>query len=234
MGARKGMKPSAVTATALAAVRGRAPGTQPNIRRLAACTRSGHTCPTAAVAFACRGGHEPGLRGHAGSKCPLVSRPLRDWSRDRFENLLRLHGHAELRRVLTEGLGVDFARAAVENLRQGYQPNRTGLAMRASVTKGRLKEIVTGPPEPIVLDGAVLRAEIGGIIAFFEADEIAIGVGGQILVGENKSWPVVDEQPTDEDSAGSALDQAATYVLLGRRTLSDSGVDIQAGSPGRW
>ena len=43
-----------------------------------------------------------------------------------FENLLRQHGHAELRRVLTEGLGVDFSRAAIENLREGYQPNRSG------------------------------------------------------------------------------------------------------------
>ena len=61
--------------------------------------------------------------------------------------------------------------------------------------------------------------------AFFEADEMAIGVGGQIIVGENKSWPVVDGKPTDEDALGAALDQAATYVLLGRRTLEHAGVD---------
>src|SRR5215472_15794085 len=54
---------------------------------------------------------------------------------------------------------------------------------------------------------------------------MAIGVGGQILVGENKSWPVVDGKPTDEDALGAALDQAATYVLLGRRTLEQAGVD---------
>ncbi|MDA8359563.1 MAG: hypothetical protein M0Z95_25400 [Actinomycetota bacterium] len=142
-----------------------------------------------------------------------------------FENLLRQHGHAELRRVLTGGLGVDFALAPVENLRQGFQPNRTGLTVRASVTKNHMKEIVTGPSRPIILDGAVLRADVGGVTAFFEADEMAIGVGGEILVGENKSWPVVDGRPTDDDALGSALDQAATYVLLGRRTLAEAGVD---------
>ena len=57
--------------------------------------------------------------------------------------------------------------------------------------------------------------------AFFEADEMAIGVGGSIVIGENKSWPVVDGRPTDEDALGAALDQAATYVLLGRRSIRD-------------
>src|SRR5207248_614697 len=55
--------------------------------------------------------------------------------------------------------------------------------------------------------------------------EMAIGVAGEIMVGENKSWPVVDGRPTDEDALGSALDQAATYVLLGRRTLEVAGID---------
>jgi hypothetical protein len=210
-------------ATALDAVRGQAPRTRPNVRRLAAYANV-HTCPTAAVAFAAG---VDSNRVFTGSRLemPFGQSPFAIGRGVAFENLLRQYGHAELRRVLTEGLGVDFAHAAVENLRQGYQPNRIGLAMRASVTKGRLKDVVTGPPEPIVLDGAVLRAEIGGFTGFFEADEMAIGVGGQILVGENKSWPIVDGRPTDEDALGSALDQAATYALLGRRTLDDAGID---------
>ena len=61
-----------------------------------------------------------------------------------FEALLRRHGHAELRRVLTEGLGTDFSFAAIENLREGYQPNRTGLRMRATVTQTRMAEIADG------------------------------------------------------------------------------------------
>ena len=211
------------TTSALDTVRGGAPSTRPNVRRLAAYA-SVHTCPTAAVAFAA--GVDTN-RAFAGTRLemPFGQSPFAIGRGVAFENLLRQHGHAELRRVLTEGLGVDFSLAGVENLRQGYQPNRTGLAMRASVTKTRLKEIVGGPPEPIVLDGAVLRADIGGFTAFFEADEMAIGVDGQILIGENKSWPVVDGRPTDEDALGSALDQAATYALLGRRTLEEAGID---------
>lgn len=213
----------AATTSALDVVRGAAPMSRPNVRRLAAFANV-HTCPTAAVAFAA--GVDTN-RTFSGSRLqmPFGQSPFAIGRGVAFENLLRQHGHAELRKVLTEGLGVDFSVAGVENLRQGYQPNRTGLAMRASVTKTRLKDIVAGPTEPIVLDGAVLRAEIGGFTAFFEADEMAIGVGGQILVGENKSWPIVDGRPTDEDALGSALDQAATYSLLGRRALDDAGVD---------
>lgn len=209
--------------TALATVRGRAPETSPNVRRLAAFANV-HNCPTASLAFVAR---VDSSRVFAESRLamPFGQSPFAIGRGVAFENLLRQHGHAELRRVLTEGLGVDFALAPVENLRQGYQPNRTGLTIRASVTKNRMREIVAGPSRPIVLDGAVLRAEVGGVTAFFEADEMAIGVGGKILVGENKSWPVVDGRPTDEDALGSALDQAATYVLLGRRTLASVGVD---------
>ena len=208
---------------ALASVRGSAPKASPNVRRLAAFANV-HSCPPAALAFAAGVDSNRVLTGTR-LEMPFGQSPFAIGRGIAFENLLRQHGHAELRRVLTEGLGVDFALAPVENLRQGFQPNRTGLAVRASVTKNHMKEIIAGPPRPIILDGAVLRAEVGGISAFFEADEMAIGVGGDILVGENKSWPVVDGRPTDDDALGSALDQAATYVLLGRRTLADAGID---------
>ncbi len=209
--------------TALDHVRGRAPTIRPNVRRLAAFA-SVHSCPTAAVAFAARVDTNRVLAGTA-AEMPYGQSPFAIGRGVAFEALLRRHGHAELRRVLAEGLGVDFSLAAIENLREGYQPNRTGLTLRASVTRTRMAEIVGALPEPIVLDGAVLRADIGGLPAFFEADELAIGVGGEIIVGENKSWPVVDGRPTDDEALGAALDQAATYILLGRRTLDDAGVD---------
>jgi len=220
------IQPGRASETALDRVRGQAPAMRPNVRRLAAFA-SVHTCPTAAVAFAARIDTNRVLVGTA-AEMPYGQSPFAIGRGVAFENLLRRYGHAELRRVLTDGLGVDFSLAAIENLREGYQPNRTGLTLRASVTRNRMAEIVAAPPEPIVLDGAVLRADIGGLAAFFEADEMAIGVGGQIIVGENKSWPVVDGRPADEDALGAALDQAATYVLLGRRTLDQAGVD-----PGR-
>jgi hypothetical protein len=223
---RRHSPPDPGAGTALDRVRGRAPTIRPNVRRLAAFA-SVHSCPTAAVAFAARVDTNRVLSGTA-AEMPYGQSPFAIGRGVAFEALLRRHGHAELRRVLADGLGVDFSLAAIENLREGYQPNRTGLTLRASVTRRRMAEIVAAPPEPIVLDGAVLRADIGGLPAFFEADEMAIGVGGEIIVGENKSWPVVDGRPTDEEALGAALDQAATYVLLGRRTLDQAGVD-----PGR-
>ena len=209
--------------TVLDRVRGRAPSLQANVRRLAAFANV-HSCPTAAVAFAARVDTNKVLAGTS-MEMPFGQSPFAIGRGVAFEALLRRHGHAELRRVLTEGLGTDFSLAAIENLREGFQPNRTGLAMRAQITSTRMAEIAEAPEEPVILDGAVLRADIGGLPGFFEADEMAIGVGGQIIVGENKSWPVVDGRPTDEDALGAALDQAATYVLMGRRTLEQSGVD---------
>ncbi len=210
-------------ANALARVRGRAPEIRANVRRLAAFA-SVHSCPTAAVAFAARVDTNRVLAGTR-MEMPFGQSPFAIGRGVAFEALLRRHGHAELRRVLTAGLDTDFTFAAIENLREGYPPNRAGLRMRATVTRTRMAEIAGSPADPVVLDGAVLEADIGGLPAFFEADEMAIGVGGQIIVGENKSWPVVDGKPTDEDALGAALDQAATYVLLGRRTLGQAGVD---------
>jgi len=216
-------QPDPAAATALARVRGQAPEIRANVRRLAAFANV-HSCPTAAVAFAARIDTNRVLAGTS-MEMPFGQSPFAIGRGVAFEALLRRHGHAELRRVLTAGLDTDFTFAAIENLREGYQPNRTGLRLRANVTQTRMAEIADGPPEPVVLDGAVLHADIGGLPAFFEADEMAIGVGGQIIVGENKSWPVVDGKPTDEDALGAALDQAATYVLLGRQTLEQAGVD---------
>lgn len=215
---------SATMVTALDRIRGRAASIRPSVRRLAAYANV-HSCPTAAVAFAARVDTNRALIGTA-LEMPFGQSPFAIGRGVAFEAFLRRHGHAELRRVLSEGLEVDFSMAAIENLREGYQPNQMGLILRVSVTRTRMAEIVTGPPsEPVVLDGAVLRADVGGLPAFFEADEVAIGVGGEIVVGENKSWPVVDGRPTDKDALGSALDQAATYILLGRRTLDQAGVD---------
>jgi hypothetical protein len=216
-------QPDPVIGAALDRIRGRAAPMTPNVRRLAAFANV-HSCPTAVVAFAARVDTNRVLAGTS-VEMPFGQSPFAIGRGVAFENLLRRHGYAELRRVLTEGLSTDFSLAAIDNLREGYPPNRTGLALRARATRSRMAEIATSPAEPVVVDGAVLRADVGGLPAYFEADEMAIGVAGQIIVGENKSWPVVDGKPTDDDALGAALDQAATYLLLGRRTLEQAGVD---------
>lgn len=216
-------RPDQAAASVLAWVRGQAPEIRANVRQLAAFANV-HACPTASVAFAARVDTSRVL-AETPLHMPFGQSPFAIGRGIAFEALLRRHGHAELRRVLTDGLGTDFTYAAIENLREGYPPNRAGLVQRATITLSRMAEVTGGPGDPVVLDGAVLQASIGGLPAFFEADEMAIGVGGQILVGENKSWPVIDGRPADEDALGAALDQAATYVLLGRRTLERAGTD---------
>src|SRR5215469_11682919 len=126
-------------ATALARVRGQAPQIRANVRRLAAFANV-HACPTAAVAFAARIDTNRVLAGTS-LEMPYGQSPFAIGRGAAFEALLRRHGHAELRRVLTDGLATDFTFAAIENLREGYQPNQTGLHLRANVTRTRMAEI---------------------------------------------------------------------------------------------
>jgi len=137
--------------TVLARVRGQASDIRPTVRRLAAFANV-HSCPTAAVAFAARVDTNRALAGTS-VEVPYGQSPFAIGRGVAFESLLRQHGHAELRRVLTDGLAADFSLAAIENLREGYPPNRTGMTIRAVVTRSRMAEVATGPPDPIVLDG---------------------------------------------------------------------------------
>jgi hypothetical protein len=210
-------------AVVLDRIRGQSARQRPNVRRLAAFAAV-HGCPTATVAFAAGVDSNRALAGTS-LETPFGQSGFAIGRGIAFEKLLRRDDHAELRRVLTEGLGVDFSRARIESLREGYQPNWAGLTMRASVTRDRLTEIARMPRDLIVLDGAVLAGDVGGIPAFFEADEMAIGVHNEVVVGEEKSWPIVDGRATDEEALGAALDQQATYIWLGRQTLDRSGVD---------
>jgi hypothetical protein len=204
-------------------IRGGAPAANPNVRRLAGFA-SVHECPTAAVAFAARVDTNRALKGTP-YQMPFGQSPFAIGRGYAFEKLLRQHGHAELRAVLREGTGFDFSTAAVHNLRDGFPLSTPGRTMRAQVTRDQLRQVVTHPDELAIVDGAILPREIGGVRVDFEADELAIGIEGAVLVGENKSWPVVDGRPADPDALGSALDQSATYVLLAREIVADEGLD---------
>ncbi len=217
------LHPDSVVDAALTRIRGRAAVSRPNVRRLAQFATL-HQCPTAAVTFAAGVDSDRIFAGTSlempfGQSSFAIARGIA------FEKYLRRDNAQELREVLTEGLATDFSDAQIVNLRQGYPPNSVGMALRAAATRDLLVEIVSGAGEPVILDGAVLSGDVGGVPAFFEADEIAIGVGGEILVGEEKSWPIVDGRATDENALGAALDQQATYVLLGRTTLDNAGLD---------
>lgn len=217
------LHPDRVVDAALTRIRGRAAVSRPNVRRLAQFAAL-HQCPTAAVAFAA-GVDTNRIFAGTQLEMPFGQSSFAIARGIAFEKHLRRDNSRELRRVLTEGLAVDFADARIANLRQGYPPNSAGMALRAAATRDMLVEIASGVSAPLILDGAVLAGDVGGVPSFFEADEIAIGVDGEILVGEEKSWPIVDGRATDENALGAALDQQATYVLLGRTTLDGAGAD---------
>ncbi|MBK8997350.1 MAG: hypothetical protein IPM35_16600 [Myxococcales bacterium] len=133
---------------------------------------------------------------------------------NRFEDRLRLNGHAPLRGLLTKELGVSFASARVADLRQGYPKNRAGLQQRAVETERLITQIVKGSMgAPNLIDGAVMMRAIGGIPAYFEADAVAAYMNGPIHAGEVKSFPTVDGQ-ADADKVGAAVAQVSIYVLL--------------------
>jgi hypothetical protein len=73
-----------------------------------------------------------------------------------------------------------------------------------------------------LIDGAVLEALVGGVLAHFEADALAALAGGLIRVAEVKSFPQVDGR-VDPDKLGAALDQVALYIYLARLEVARLG-----------
>jgi hypothetical protein len=96
---------------------------------------------------------------------------------------------------------------------------------RARDTADLLRRIAQGDPvAPHLIDGAVLAASVGGLIAYFEADALAALAGGEVRVAEVKSFPKVDDR-VDPDKLGAALDQVAIYILLTRDEIVRQGGD---------
>lgn len=209
--------------SAISKVRGTAPSAPRSVRGLAAYANV-HQCRTAAVAFAA-GIDSSKILSKTGYEPPFGQSPFAIARGNSFERLLRKDGYASLLATLSEGLGTDFSSAQVIDLRHGYPPTTEGRRQRAEKTRELLLDIIQSGRNRVVLDGAVFRADVGGESAFFEADEVAIGVNGGILIGENKSWPVIDRRPADPDALGAALDQAAMYVLLARSVVANAGLD---------
>lgn len=141
------------------------------------------------------------------------------------EALLAENGHALLLALLRDHMGFDVQDARIENLRDKYGKNQKGLRDRERETDSHLRLIIRNDPEaPNLMDGAVFSMEIGGVLAFFEADAIAARFGGKIHVGEVKSFPIVDDRADPEKVAG-ALNQAAIYILLVRKAIVRLGGD---------
>jgi hypothetical protein len=205
------------------ALRGSAPTRTPTVRALAAFS-SHTTCPTATLAFAA-GVDLDRLPTGTAYEMPFGASPFHFSRGESFEALVKRDRYGLLLSLLRDQLGFAVADAKVIDLRSAYPKNREGLRLRAHETKRLLAEIARQDPDAVnLIDGAVLSTNIGGSAAYFEADSLSARFGGQLYVGEIKSFPVVDGRG-DPEKVGTALDQASMYAHLTCETVTAVGGD---------
>jgi hypothetical protein len=206
---------------ALTKIRGSAKEKSPTVRVLAAAT-SHHDCPTAMLGLATNTDFD-GMCAGTPYESPFGQDPQAFRRGEMFERRVKSPNYGEFLRLLREQANFSVESARIVNLREEAPRNKTGLGMRANRTRQLLRSIARNTVDaPNLIDGAVLSVRIGGRVAFFEADGIAAACGGLIHVAEIKSFPLTDNQ-CDFEKLGAAMDQAAWYALLVRRTLRDLG-----------
>jgi hypothetical protein len=140
-----------------------------------------------------------------------------------FEEILKKDDYAELLNLLYEqdaAMGAFGADVRIARLRDlSVPPGRSGLEVRADATRLELAKITRGDWDaPTLIDGAVIRARIGGEIAYFEADGLAAASNGALHVVEAKSFPLIDGR-CDPVKLGAACAQAGLYAALVRAQL---------------
>lgn len=202
-------------------LRGTAPKRSPTVKVLAGY--SGHTdCNVATLAFAAGVDMDRLLAGTR-YQPQFGQSPLAFARGKQFEQSLRENGYAKALDLLRNEMRFAVEDARIKSLRDGYQPNRAGMLLRANETRNLIAQILRGDRQaPNLIDGAVLTADVAGETAFFEADALAARFDSPIHAGEIKSFPIVDGR-ADGTSAGAALDQAAVYILLTQRLVDELG-----------
>jgi hypothetical protein len=210
-------------------IRGQAPRRSPTVRVLAGYAQ--HTdCKLAALGFAAGVNFDRLLVGTR-FEGPFGQSPFAIGRGLAFEKRLRADHYAATLALLRDLPHFPPAGARVVNLRDGYPAGADRMPRRARDTADLLRRIIAGDPAaPHLIDGAVLRATVGGLMAFFEADALAALAGCEIRVAEVKSFPKVDDR-VDPDKLGAALDQVAIYILLTRDEILRLGGTPNAGSP---
>jgi hypothetical protein len=205
------------------ALRGTAPRRSPTVRVLAAY--SGHTdCNVAALAFAASVDMDKLLVGTP-FQAQFGQSPFALARGNQFERSIRQDGYARALELLRTKMGFDVTDARIINLRDSFPRNRQGMVLRASETRSLIGQILRGDRHaPNLIDGAVLKAQVGGETAFFEADALAARFAGPIHGGEVKSFPVVDGR-AEPDKLGAALDQISIYILLTQQLVAELGGD---------
>ncbi len=147
-----------------------------------------------------------------------------------FEEILKKDDYAELLNLLYEqdtALGAFGADARIARLRDLPAPaGRSGLEVRAEATRRELAKIARCDWDaPTLVDGAVIRARIGGNIAYFEADGLAAASNGALHVLEAKSFPLIDGR-CDPLKLGAACAQAGFYAALVRAQLLEDQLPV--------
>lgn len=211
-----------VTTRRLDEIRGPSPRRSPSVGVLAAFAQN-TDCKLATLGFAAGVDFDRLLKGT--SFQPAFGQSPFAFARGlAFENKLREADYALALGLLREPLGLPPTGVRVVSLREGFPAGPGRMPERVKATAELIRKIVNrDPASPHLIDGAVLRGNIGGIEAFFEADVLAArGSGGEIRIGEVKSFPKVDDR-VDPDKLGSALDQSAIYIILTRETVAALG-----------
>jgi hypothetical protein len=207
-------------------IRGNAPRPSTSVRTLAAFAH--HTdCPMANLAFAAGVDLERLLVGTR-FQPSFGQSPFAFQRGLAFEESLRRNDYAATLDLLRTALGDPLPSPIVVNMRNRHPKNHAGMALRWQDTRQLLDRMIRRDPgAPNLIDGAVLRGEVGGLEAFFEADALAARALGAIRVAEVKSFPKVDGR-VDADKLGAAVDQVAIYLLLLRRIVAELGGDPEA------
>lgn len=210
----------------LAEIRGSAPRSAPNTRTLAAF--AGHTsCQLARAGFAAGVDFDRLLVGTR-YQAPFGQSPFAFSRGIRFQDLIAERGYAATLALLQQKMGFQTTEAQISDLRRSFPATRQGMILRAHETRSLIAKIIKAAPDATnLIDGAVLKARIGGVEAYFEADALAARFGGLIHAGEIKSFPVVDGK-ADPEKLGSALDQVAIYIWLVCQLVEELGGDPTA------
>ncbi|MDA8313050.1 MAG: hypothetical protein M0Z46_21030 [Actinomycetota bacterium] len=195
-----------------------------SISRIAAWSHNTR-CPTAAAAFAGRVDLDNLLVGTT-FEAEVGESPFMRQRGRLFEDRVRRDGYKDLVPILKDQL--DFPSSEVQplNLKDKYPPNTKGFELRATATKEWLERVLSGDRKaPDLIEGAVLGLDLGGFVAYFEADGIGVRTGPVIHGIEMKSWPQVDGRVDDPSKASEAMRQLGFYLHLLRVAVAELGED---------
>lgn len=137
-----------------------------------------------------------------------------------FEARVKADGHAELRKLLGDRLGL----AAPGDL-VAAELTAAGPAGRAERTRQALADAAAAG-QWALLDHPLLCLAVAGSTVRLEPDAVVASPDGQWTVIEIKSFPILDGS-ADPEKVGAAARQAAVYVLA----LHELAVELGHGAP---